>query len=288
MRHVDAASWYAETLGWHVFPTYYLLRHADGVITCSCNKRGECPNPGKHPRCAHGVKDATIDINRIRGWWLPQPTPNIAIACGASGVTIVDVDPRHGGDKSLAELEARHGALPLTVTAISGGGGPHFYYQAPAIEIKNSDTLLGQGIDIRGVGGYAVIPPSGHKSGRRYQWAEDHAPWEIPIAPLPDWIITALSSSQRNGKATPPAVWCELVRDGVEEGERNNSIYRLACHLAHPPLRGVDREVAQMLIWYWNEARNSTVRQTKDEVIRTINSAYDRLQEQRRFRNIRR
>lgn len=54
---------------------------------------------------------------------------NVGIATGpASSLVVLDIDPRHGGDDSLADLQSEHGALPLTVTALTGGGGQHHYF----------------------------------------------------------------------------------------------------------------------------------------------------------------
>lgn len=53
----------------------------------------------------HGIKDATTDANQIRLWWKQWPHSNIAIATGfSSGLFVLDVDPRHGGDRSLKKL----------------------------------------------------------------------------------------------------------------------------------------------------------------------------------------
>lgn len=47
----------------------------------------------------------------------------------ASGLLVVDIDSRNGGDKSLDELEAKHGQLPKTAEQITGGGGRHIIYR---------------------------------------------------------------------------------------------------------------------------------------------------------------
>jgi hypothetical protein len=183
-NHYAYALHYAIEHGLPVFPIWHLAIHKDGRLSCGCGDfRGPCVQPGKHPNgllVKHGHLDATIDPERIRKWWqagaVPRPIPNIGIPTGASGITIIDVDPRNGGDKSLTELAVQHGEMPPTWTAISGGGGPHYYFQSPATPLKSSASLLAQGIDIKGHGGYAVVPPSLHISQRRYAWAEGCAP----------------------------------------------------------------------------------------------------------------
>src|SRR5688500_5972818 len=52
-------------------------------------------------------------LEQLRTWWGRWPRANLAVITGrVSGVVVVDVDVRHGGDQALAELEARHGDLP--------------------------------------------------------------------------------------------------------------------------------------------------------------------------------
>ncbi len=62
---------------------------------------------------------------------------NIGVATGsASGVVVIDIDPRHGGDREFAKLKQRFGLLPRTLTCDTGGGGQHYYFRAPAGGMK--------------------------------------------------------------------------------------------------------------------------------------------------------
>ena len=122
---MEAARAYARR-GWRVLPV-----HTGKDGTCTCGRAG-CDSPAKHPRTAHGAKDATTDETQIRAWWTTRPNGNIGIATGTeSGIVVVDLDPRNGGDKSLADFEAKHGSLPLTPKVRTGGGGAHFYFRPP-------------------------------------------------------------------------------------------------------------------------------------------------------------
>src|SRR5579863_10148090 len=77
----------------------------------------------KTPLTEHGCKDATKDPAQIRAWWQRWPSGNVSIATGAaSGVAVLDVDPRHGGDDTLEALQAELGKLPETPTVLTGGG----------------------------------------------------------------------------------------------------------------------------------------------------------------------
>ena len=60
---------------------------------------------------------------------------------------------------------------------ITGGGGEHYYYRAPkGAAIRNNVGKLGEGLDLRGVGGYVIAPPSLHISGHPYVWSVDGTP----------------------------------------------------------------------------------------------------------------
>jgi hypothetical protein len=108
-----------------------------------------------------------------------------------SGLAVLDVDPRHGGDATLALLGTTKGlSLPATLTALTGGGGRHHVLSiGGGRRVPNTSGRLpgiGEtpGLDIRGDGGYVVVAPSLHRSGTRYQWA---SPAQAP-APLPHWL----------------------------------------------------------------------------------------------------
>jgi hypothetical protein len=98
---------------------------------CSCSRREQCDSPGKHPLEKGGFHNATTDPAVIGSWWT-RPRFNIGIATGAvSGLVVLDVDPRNGGDEGLAEIEARYGDLPPTWRFLTGGGGEHILFAHP-------------------------------------------------------------------------------------------------------------------------------------------------------------
>jgi hypothetical protein len=79
------------------------------------------------------VKDATTEEATIRQWWTRWPDANIGIATGAvSGLVVLDIDSRHGGDESLQQLIQAHPTdFPETVRSLTGGGGSHLLFQYP-------------------------------------------------------------------------------------------------------------------------------------------------------------
>ena len=198
---LNAALLYAER-GWRVCPLYEPL--ADG--RCSCG-RVDCNSPGKHLRTNHGLKDATTDIARIRSWWEAWPNANIGIATGPdSGLVVLDVDCP----------EILNGWQSDTLTAETGKG-QHFYFALNGTAVKNSVRKLGDGLDLRGDGGYVVAPPSRHASGVTYTWRDfDREP-----QPAPTWIVQP---------------------NPIPEGQRNEMLFRIAS-----AMRGKGKDVDDIL-----------------------------------------
>src|SRR6516165_9374449 len=144
---------------------------------------------GKVPMTPHGCRNATRDTATIRQWWTRDPIFNIGAACGAvSGIWVLDVDTgERDGEAHLNALEQQHGQLPNTVSCITGGGGRHLYFRWPKDrDIRNSVNRVAMGVDVRAGGGYVVVPPSTHPSGRFYVWAPDCAD---RFAEAPDWLL---------------------------------------------------------------------------------------------------
>jgi hypothetical protein len=185
-----------------------------------------------------GFKNASTDQNVIGAWWTRAPDAGIGLCTGrASGTVVLDVDPRHGGDVSLARLEAEHGQLPETVEAITGGGGRHLIFNYPAgdVEIRNC-TRLGDlpGLDVRAEGGYIAVAPTIHPNGKPYRWRADRNPKIVQRADLPDWLL-AMMIERGNGNGSRPGIDTAKILEGVPEGERDEDLWGLACKL-----RGAD------------------------------------------------
>jgi hypothetical protein len=185
--------------GWRVIP----LHNVTDAGECSCaTAKGTCDNkPGKHPRTPHGLKDGTTDPDQIRRWWDRWPLANPAVCTGAtSGVFIVGPDGA-AGMAALADLERRHGHLPRTATAKTGGGGKHYYFRWPAEgTVPNRRNHRGLPIDVRGAGGYVVAPPGRNKDGP-YTW--EVSLHEAEVAEAPAWLLEWCREDGAE-KATPP------------------------------------------------------------------------------------
>jgi hypothetical protein len=178
----------AADLGWHVFP---------------------CAPGSKRPALNQNWQDlATTDPVRIRSWWARQAY-NIGIACGPSGLVVVDLDISSTGATGAASLEllcrAQGQRLPAgTYTVDTPSGGSHLYFTAPATPVRNSTGRLGPLIDIRADGGY-VVGAGSRIAGRAYACRGDFLPLALP---LPGWITRLLED-------VPP-----LLTDGAPAAPR--------------------------------------------------------------------
>jgi hypothetical protein len=220
---------------------------------------------GKRPLIPWQVYQHRLsDPTEVAEWFRRWPDANIAIVTGVvSGLVVLDLDPRHGADASLQELQREHGPIPETVVALTGGGGRHLYFAHPGETLRNR-VGLAAGVDLRGDGGYVVAPPSVHASGEPYRW--ECSPEVCRPAPLPRWLSEAPDEQVRRGH--PLSHWRRLLREGVAEGERNNTIASLAGHLLW---HGIDPQVTMELLLSWNVTRCRPPLEPA-EVVRTVES----------------
>ena len=141
----------------------------------------------KTPLTKHAVNDATTDAKQIKRWWKKWPDANIGVACGdASGILVIDIDPRNDGDHTWISLtqDALADADLETLTSFTGGGGRHLVFEQPEGRTRGH---LGEGIDIKN-SGYIVAPPSNHPSGDGYLWDDPDA----EILPLPPELLALI------------------------------------------------------------------------------------------------
>lgn len=155
--------------------------------------------PGeKRPALNNWQNIATTDTDTITEWFTgPYKDHGIGIATGPeSGIFVLDVDitDTKAGDETLHDLEQIHGQLPATLTSITGSGGWHLLYNYPPdIEIRNdAGRRLGPGLDIRGVGGQIVAPPTIHPNGNSYEWDDSCQ----TIADAPQWLLELLTTPE--------------------------------------------------------------------------------------------
>ena len=219
----------AADAGWHVFP---------------------CAPGAKRPALRENWQDlATTDAGRIRAWWARQPY-NIGIACGPSGLVVLDLDvdltdgPVSGADALERLCRANGQRYPAgTYTVDTPSGGSHLYFTAPPTPVRNSAGRLGPLIDVRADGGYVI--GDGSWIGRLgYVARGDFLPLALP---LPAWIARLLRQEPASPEVTRPlpaldrtqarayalAAFREETRRVAEArvGTRNDTLNRAAFSL---------------------------------------------------------
>lgn len=169
----------------------------------------------KKPATEHGFKDATTDPEQIRAWWGSSPNANVAFTNGsASGLWVLDIDPRNDSNDSWKRLIDQHGE-PLTRTIRTGSGGRHYVFTVGERSIKRRKTRY-PGIEVCGEGGYVVAPPSVTESGP-YEVLND-----IDPQPAEPWVLQIALESPETLKVPVGSV--------IPEGSRDTTLYRIACH----------------------------------------------------------
>lgn len=193
-----AALLYA-TRGWAVIPLHTM--HADH---CSCGRR-DCAAPAKHPRVRwQSYERSRPTPSQVAAWWRRWPDANVGVVTGrVSGVVVLDIDPRNGGDASYASLKERWNGHDETVESITGGEGRHVWF-------ASTDAMpsgpIAPGCDLKGEGGIVVAPPSVHASGKSYAWRSGHAPGQIVLTDPPAWLRALATQLPAGTRPSPQEV----------------------------------------------------------------------------------
>ncbi|QEE61599.1 hypothetical protein FVA74_08425 [Salinibacterium sp. dk2585] len=209
--------------GWAIFPCHSIR---DGQ--CSCGN-SSCSSPGKHPRIYNGVKGASTSREQVAEWHQSWPDANWALATGApSGVWLLDLDKsdvKDGAAAIKAWMEERAIVPFATHVVQTGSGGLHYYFTGRGIDLRNRVNVL-PGVDVRATGGYALLPGSNHLKGV-YRVVRD-----VRITDAPDLLVDFLSSTQGAGGGEHGPLPSDLdFLQGVDEGARDDTLFRKACQL---------------------------------------------------------
>lgn len=182
----------AAARGWAVFP---------------------CRPGDKRPAVADWENRACADPERVTRYW-PSPRHNYGIACGPSGLVVLDLDahgelpdewqlPGIGDGRDVFHQVCEWAGMdwPSTCTVFTPSGGIHLYFRAPESGFRNKagNTPLGPMIDIRAQGGYVVGPGSVTSAGE-YVLTDDQEP-----AALPPWIARLLTQEPQAARRRRPA-----------------------------------------------------------------------------------
>jgi hypothetical protein len=252
----DTALAYARA-GWPVFP---------------------CRPGSKEPATRNGFHDATTDPEQIRDWWRRDPDRNVAIATGAPGPDVVDVDVREDGSGFAALKQAKRAGLVEGYHAIvrTPSTGLHLYFGGTA---QRSGSIRGRHLDFRSQGGYVVAPPSraaggryvivGHEpaTGATVSWdairglLEPQLPAHSPSAHQPGRDIGATSldrlvewtAARQAGDRNFPLFWA--AKQAALAGQLDGAAVERFVDAAHRSgLRGGEREARRTIASAQREA----------------------------------
>jgi hypothetical protein len=119
-----------------------------------------CVANGKEPVTPHGFKDATTDPHVITAWWARAPRRNVAVATGAPGPDVLDVDVKNGAPGMELFERARRAGLLRGAAAIvrTPSGGLHLWFDG-------TDQAQGaipprKALELKAHLGYVLLPPS--------------------------------------------------------------------------------------------------------------------------------
>lgn len=239
--------------------------HGRPVFPCNVDKR---------PLTPHGYKDASADPAQITTWWTTWPEAFIGMPTGqVSGVVVLDVDVKSGkdGNEALWLLQEQHNTLPDTREALTLNGGRHLYFAWPGVPIASTSDQLGVGLDIRGDGGYVILPPSG-VNGHRYEW---EASSELPPAPMPDWLVALTRKAER--RKTAPGTVNEHIEKLLTGAALHESLLRIAARLAAKGLGEQEMvELLRGLLERSQAPRDARWRERLEEIPRLVATAREK------------
>jgi len=163
---------------------------------------------GKRPAMRDWEAVASRDPDQIHEWWAGSAY-NIGIACGPSGLVVIDLDTARNrtsaarwsgcrdGRDALARIaaQARTPSPTSTFTVRTPGGGLHLYFWMSAwVPVRSGAARLGWRVDVRAQGGYVVAAGSALATGRYSPMNRAHT------LDLPDWLALALRPPSRHGR----------------------------------------------------------------------------------------
>jgi hypothetical protein len=250
-----------------------------------------CRPGDKRPAVDRWEQRACTGPGLVARYW-PGPRHNVGIACGPSGLVVIDLDTAAHGAQLPGEWRAEPGVVdgadvlavlgkrasqrcPSTYTVRTPSGGTHLYFRAlPSREIRNSASKVGPMVDVRGTGGY-IIGAGSCIGGRAYEVIDQAEP-----VPLPGWLAD-LADPLRPGRPMPstylPGELYPRLRGivetvlGAEPGTRNGRLYWAACRAAEMVTAGqVDRDTAELVLL--DAAVAAGLRGGEQEARRTIAS----------------
>ncbi len=214
-----------------------LVREGQPVFPC----RPTGPK-AKAPLTKNGLHDATDHVPRIKDWWRRYNDAAIGIPTGIVW-DVLDVDIKETADGRvhlpyLTSLGLLNGCKRVVHTP---SGGWHLYFTSTRGLITNKARGATLGLDVRGLGGYVIAPPSwiddGENSVGPYVKHDDPTGgnddplhWDLIVSALQPIDTTSnkpvdLLPSERRASIASLREWVSIR----QPGERNNALHWAVC-----------------------------------------------------------
>lgn len=151
--------------------------------------------------------------------WFSDPDVGVGLITGKiSGVTVIDEDSyKKEGNSSLGLTS------PLIVNTGSGGRHLYFKYKEGSTNSVNAELA----VDVRSQGGFVVLPPTLHPTGKNYEWAT-----ELPeVLDLPEFVEPETGGWRKVGGHGESVDMSEYLNIG--KGSRDDSLLRAGLKLAN-------------------------------------------------------
>lgn len=207
----------------------------------------QAPNFEKHP----GIKWKNLQTRRVTEAelyrWQFVFERGVGFITGAISNTIVVETDGAEGEGLLKEFERLHGLLPRTLTIRSGSGrGRHLHFQHPGHRVVTRANPSIR-IDVKGDGGFAILPPSLHRRGSRYEIIQN-----APPAPLPKGLLDFIETKAARAKGSPSRPSTPQVIQG-KAGDRPilDRLMRSFHPIAPAPPNSDPEEVAELIAHHW-------------------------------------
>jgi hypothetical protein len=215
----------------------------------------------KVPATGSGFKDATRSARQIGRWWDAMPDANIGIACGASGIVVLDIDTKAGADPREILARFDRAGAPVIGTglapercerypsSLSGRRGVQVYFRG---DMPSAARLTIAGCEIKAAGGYVVAPPSVHPSGVEYV---GELPPVAELPPVPRWLLELVRRPEPRSFVTAPAgrtadpsrmlAGLAGVVRSAPVGNRNHALFWAVCRaVEHAATGNLDEDHA--------------------------------------------
>lgn len=176
----------------------------------------------KSPYTAHGLSEATTDVEQLATWWGQWPGALVGVNCGQSGLVVLDIDRKvveRTGEivDGFEAIAARGLAVPATLSYTStSGNGEHHIFAGPVDAPGPAQDVAGlRGVDRRSGGSYVI-------------WAGDVPTSRTEFAAAPAWLLEG-SRRQASGAAYEGTVreWLNALPTGPADREAQRVVEEL-------------------------------------------------------------